>query len=190
MNEIRAFIAVPIDQKIRVAVKHIQDILKKTGCDVKWVNPQNLHLTLCFLGNIPEESLRGYYRAVQKSVSLSPSFKVSFQESGVFPGLNRPRVLWVGLNQGRKEITDLANNLYTFLGQASLPGSEKKERFSPHLTLGRVRSRMEHEKLMNVFKENKDFYGGDMEIGEIHFIRSVLTSRGPLYNTLKKFELD
>lgn len=189
ISKIRAFIAVPIDQTIRAGAGYIQEVLKKTGGDVKWVNTENLHLTLRFLGNIPEVNLQEYYKAVQKSVSFSSSFRISFQGLGVFPGFSRPRVLWIGIKQGKKEISQLAHNINTLLGQASLVDRDKKEKFSPHLTLGRVCSRRGQEKLMKVLKENIDCFGGEMEVTEIHFIKSTLTSKGPIYNTLKKFKL-
>ncbi len=189
MSKVRAFVAITIDKKIKDTVNELQNTLKKSNADVKWVEPKNLHLTLQFLGNIDEERLPEYYRAIDDSVSNISPFKISFAGLGVFPGSGKPRVLWIGIKEGKKQYIRLHEELSSTLGQALLLNykDHKKDKISPHLTMGRVRSKEGQDRLLTAFKKNQSFYGGEMKVEELHLIKSTLTSTGPLYITLKTF---
>ncbi len=189
MSSVRVFIAITIDESIKSKVSELQNLLKKSSADVKWVKPQNLHLTLHFLGNVEEEKLPRYYQALENSVSSISPFLLRFEGLGVFPERGSPRVLWVGVKGGEKQYIRLHQELSSSLGQALLLKEKeiKKDKISPHLTLGRVRSKKGQDSLMKVFRENKNFYGGEMKIQELHFVKSSLTSTGPIYTTLKSF---
>lgn len=191
MAEIRTFVAVKIDERIREAISQIQKLLRQGGSRVKWVEPHNLHITLKFLGDIKEDNLSLYYQALEKGVEDFSSFTLTFQGLGAFPSLKRPRVLWVGVKEGGNQLSALSKAIATSLVQASLIDEKelKNNRFSPHLTLGRIRSQKGLGELLKLVKENENFQGGTMEVNQVHFIKSTLTTKGPNYSVLKRLYL-
>ncbi len=189
MEVVRAFIAVPVDIKTVKLVSDLQETLKKSDADIKWVNPKNLHLTLLFLGDVMEDKLPDYYRVLEDCVHVS-SFHLSFQGLGAFPDVKRPRVLWIGVKEGKDEMLQLAHLVKTSLWKAGfLEEKELKQKYSPHLTIGRVKSRDNLPELIKQAKDNQDFCIGPQKISEIHFIKSQLARSGPIYSVLKKIQL-
>lgn len=191
MAEIRAFIAVKIDERIREMAASLQRTLNRGDSRVKWVETNNLHLTLKFLGDIPEDNLPLYYQALERGASDFSPFKVTFQGLGAFPNLKRPRVLWMGVREGKEKLSALSKSISSSLVQASLLEEKelKSNRFSPHLTLGRVRSQKNLEDIMEILKDKQNILVGTMEINQIHLIKSTLTPKGPHYEALKNFSL-
>lgn len=124
----RAFIAVEISEGARTEVARLQETLITAGADVKWVEPRNLHLTLKFLGEVPEEKIPALTESLGRTAAETPPFSFSLQGVGAFPRMEHPRVIWVGVQEGKEQLVQLAEKV----------GGERP--FSPHLTIGRVRS--------------------------------------------------
>jgi len=104
MKTIRSFIAINIPAKIRNRLKKIQDELKKSNVALRLVRPENIHITLKFLGNVPVESINDIQDAINESISGFRIFLVSFEKIGVFPNPEYPRVIWVGIERGAEEL--------------------------------------------------------------------------------------
>lgn len=182
MNKnIRCFIAIDIEQKnILEKILNIQKILEKSNADLKLVEPQNIHLTLKFLGEISEEKVKKVIEAM-KTLQFN-SFKITLKGLGVFPSINYPRVLWIGITNGFKESSLIYLQLEDKL--AKLGFSKEERGFSPHLTIARVKSGKGKNELIKILEEFKNEDFGETIIESVKLKRSVLTSKGPIYSTL------
>jgi len=184
-EEMRSFISMDITSKeVLDKIKTFQTYLKNTACPMKVVERENLHLTLKFLGEIGESSYKRIVESLGPSLSEFSSFEVNLKGTGFFPSISDLRVIWVGMNAPeivyiQKEIDDTLKSM----------GLKEDRKFVPHLTVSRVKSSLNKKPLLNMLDEYKNFdFGSDM-ITKINFKKSTLTPEGPIYETLKEFEL-
>ncbi len=135
----RAFIALPLPEQVRGPLAALQHQLDEAGADVKWVAPDQLHVTLKFLGEIPPPDAAAVETLLRSVAAQTPSFALSAGAVGAFPSLRAPRVIWVGLTAGRERAIGLAQAIEA--SGTAVPGWVREERpFAAHITLGRVRS--------------------------------------------------
>lgn len=188
MNQtIRLFIAVELDQGIKEELKNIQEDLKKLVLDVKWVELKNIHLTLKFLGNVGLDDLEKVKLILKETTVQFKPFEINLSDLGVFPKVVLPRVIWVGINQGKNEVVNLTSVLERELEKIGFASENRK--FSPHLTLGRVKSIKNKDKLKNYLNSAKYNFQKRQDITEIILFSSQLSSQGPTYAPLASFPL-
>src|SRR3989338_2661620 len=138
MNTIRAFIAVEIDPETRQKISELISKLKKSNSDVKWITEDQMHLTLKFLGNIDNSKVQDISNALSSISNNFKSFAITLSGIGAFPNLNHPRVIWLGIDKGMDALKNLSERIENEMEKL---GFEKENRgFTPHLTLGRLRS--------------------------------------------------
>ncbi|MEW6571635.1 MAG: RNA 2',3'-cyclic phosphodiesterase [Nitrospirota bacterium] len=179
--DIRCFIAIEITEEIKNDLGQLIDILMKFDADVKWVVPENLHITLKFLGNTPPALVPRIRESLERLLTSYKPFYIRICGTGVFPSKKKPRVIWVGVMN-----LDSLNKLKKDMEESmALLGYQKEDReFNPHLTLGRVRS---PRGILNIlgeldrFKE-KDF--GTIYVESIKLMRSELRHGGAQYSCL------
>lgn len=184
MSKIRAFIAISISSDIKQELAALIDKLKTSGADVKWVNPENIHLTLKFLGYISPEKIEEVKKVLDGIKSKFTPFKITFSGVGAFPKLSYPRVIWVGMQNGK----DDAKRIYELL-EAGLEktGFKKEERaFSAHLTIGRVRSGKNRQDLKSAIENLKFSPEKTQTVEHLTLFKSALTPKGPIYTPLHK----
>src|SRR3989338_5342197 len=134
----RTFIAIELSEEIRNTLAQIQSHLKYASADVKWVEKDNIHLTLKFLGEVDEERCEKIKSILDEIASQTKQFEISLKDLGAFPKIDYPRVVWVGLDKGITESKELAERIDAALSEI---GFQKETRpFAAHLTIGRVRS--------------------------------------------------
>jgi 2'-5' RNA ligase len=138
MSKIRTFIAVDLPQDIKMEVDGLTSTFRSQGRGIKWVNAENLHITLRFLGDIEEDSVSGLAENIKNNVDGFGVFDLSLAGIGGFPNLKRPRVIWTGAEIGKDKLRDLAAGVETACVESEFGNSDK--RFSPHLTIGRVKN--------------------------------------------------
>jgi len=189
--KIRSFIAIELPPEVKQALAELQGRLKGGGGhQVKWVEPQNMHLTLQFLGNIDAAAVDNITAATrQASVDTHP-FQIEVSGLGVFPNLNRVQVIWVGLTG---EVAKLAG-LQKSLGAKLEPLGFKPESrpFTPHLTLGRVREfcRPEERAALGRQIEKTAFTAKyKVDVTAVNLMKSQLRREGPIYTKLASIEL-
>src|SRR5260370_41886653 len=107
MVRLRTFIGVGLENSLRDRAVALQEKLAATGAQVKWVEPDNLHVTLLFLGEVGERDLVGVCRAVTQTCSRQSPFSLSLEGVGCFPNTRRPRVVWAGIGEGGQGLCDL-----------------------------------------------------------------------------------
>jgi len=188
MKTIRSFIAIKIPAKIRNKLEKVQDNLKKSNAALQLVSPENIHITLKFLGDVPVESINDIQDTIRKSILQVDTFPISFSKIGVFPNSEYPRIIWIGIEKGRDELSLLNTKIENFISGFSLHQENRK--FQPHLTLARVRSGRNRKRLLNILEELKNIRAGEMFAKEICLMESILKPQGTQYNILKIFSLN
>lgn len=184
---IRSFIAVELNEDIKNELKAVQDELKKIDLDVKWVEINNIHLTLKFLGNINPDELEKIKTGLKKISGIFKSFEISLSTLGIFPKVDFPRVIWVGLNKGKDELIKLSSYLEEELKKVGIASEERES--IPHLTLGRVRSSKNKDKLKNYLSSSGFDFKNRQMIKEIILFQSRLSPKGASYTALGSFSL-
>ena len=186
----RVFIAIDIDEQIRKALGNLQNELRSKvdikKSDVKWVNPDNIHLTLKFLGEIKDQEAVDVCNITKEVASRHESFELALETVGHFGGRSA-RVLWIGTGQNSDNLLQLQSDLEEQLASAGWPKETRK--FSGHLTLCRVRNSKAGVKLAQVTKEYKDFKLGTISADSVSVYQSQLTPKGPVYTVLGNYEL-
>jgi len=184
---IRAFIAIELNKQIKNRLSNIQDELKRTNADVKWVEPENIHLTLKFLGNIEEKKIEEIKRILEKISQKYARFLIELSTIGCFPKIDYPKVIWVGIEKGKLELSEIFSELEDELKKI---GFEKEKRgFSAHITIGRMRSNLNRIRLVEEIKNKKDFPRLNSLVDRIILFKSNLTSKGPIYEIIYEIRL-
>jgi len=184
----RTFIAVPLNDEIHNELARLQNRLRSCGCDVKWVEPSNIHLTLKFLGEIDNERLGKIKTSLSQAAGLHHPFGMRLATLGAFPKISFPQVIWVGIDEGKAECEALYKTVQDAM--AGLGFEQEKRPFSPHLTLGRLRSLKNKNKLLEVMEKEKDFAcQNKVSADRIIFFQSILTPQGSIYTALAEFSL-
>ena len=186
----RCFVAINIDEQIRKALANLQDVLQGKAdvkkSDVKWVNPETIHLTLKFLGEIKDEQTVDICNITGDVASRHKAFELDVESVGHFGGRSA-RVLWVGTGQNCEKLLQLQQDLEQ---QLDLAGWHREARkFSGHLTLCRIRNARAGIKLAQMAREYEDFKLGTMPADSVSVYQSHLTPKGPIYTVLGKYEL-
>jgi len=182
----RAFIAIELPINIKNTISKIQDKLKNNLAPLSWVKPQNLHLTLKFLGGISPEQCGAIDRIITEIAQTTASFKIKLDDLGVFPNLHNPRILWIGTNQDLY-VQQLAALLETKTSEMSI--SKETRNFSTHITIARIKSRIVPADLEKEFKKIKnDIIFTDLEFTTqgLTLFESILDPQGPTYAVLKE----
>lgn len=179
---LRTFIAVELDDAIRNRALELIRQLSTSPADVKWVEAENLHFTLHFLGEIPIEDAARVCQKVKALVARMPSFEIEVGGVSAFPSVAAPRTIYVGVQQGTEELI----NLHAAIGHelVKLGFREESRRFMPHLTLGRVRGSQGTAELADLLRDNADDIAGVTDVSEVTVFSSNLSGRGPTYDVL------
>jgi len=182
-ERLRSFIAFDIEDKAIIErLTNAQMELVKTGADLKLVKPENIHITIRFLGNISPGMVEKIFEAM-KNVDFKP-FRVEIRGLGAFPGLRFPRVVWAGIKRGEEELKGIFEQLEPQLRKLGFQPDPKG--FSPHITIARVRTGRNKGELVKKLKELIDLEIGVFTAKCLRLKRSTLTPKGPLYTTLKE----
>ncbi len=177
----RTFIALELSEEMKEELARLQEELKKAGQDVKWVNPENIHLTIKFLGNTDESKIEQIKKILDDTSSQTRPFEISLFMLGAFPSLEYPRVIWAGIDKGCAEAEKIAALAEKRLENIGF-GKEKRP-FSAHLTLGRVRSGRNKSELKEIIS-SLEVKPISCAIKHITLFQSTLTPRGSIYTSL------
>jgi 2'-5' RNA ligase len=188
MARIRTFIAIDVGKPIRDRIIALQETLARSGAQVKWVEPENLHLTLLFLGEVDERDVPPVCQAVSDAAAKQSAFTMTVESAGCFPNPRRPRVLWVGISAGSQEVCALHDALEQPLLDLGCYRREDRK-YTPHITLGRIRTDPGSDQLAAALAKQAAWKGGDTTIREVHVMSSELSSEGPLYTVLSRAKL-
>ena len=179
---VRTFIAVELPQEIHDTLRRLQDVLRGSMPDVRWTKASNIHLTLKFLGDVQVSRLDAISEALRDVARQFSPFNMSLNGIGAFPNSRKPRIIWVGIDQGADELVQMAQKIDASMKRLGFP--REKRPFRPHLTVGRIR-RLEHPVVMTEALERSDVGElGEFTVQRASFIRSQLDPAGSIYTTL------
>lgn len=179
----RLFVALEIPTDVRENLAAMAQALRAISKEPRWVRPENLHVTLKFLAEVPETKLEAVRAALGQIRSEQP-VKLEFRGMGFFPNERHPRVFWAGI----KASTNLKKLAEDIEGEMEKLGISREQRpFSPHLTLARFERPGVPEKLRSAIAENAQRDFGKLRTNEFLLIQSKLKSSGAEYTTLASF---
>ena len=174
----RAFIAIPLSQNIKGYLYDIQKQFKECSVYAKWVNAQNIHLTLKFLGEVKEEKVPFIRDAIKETAVNSSVLRVNFTNCGFFPNTRSPRVFFIATD---KEAI-LQKIVYGLEEKLEPLGFKREHRFKSHITLARLKSKKNISCLRAISKEiiiDKPFL-----VNSIILYKSTITQQGPIYEEI------
>ncbi len=183
----RYFLAIGVNDHVKVGVNVVQERVKLCEADVKFVEPENLHFTVKFLGNLDEERVRGVIDTLTPLLKGEKPSKVSVYGMGCFGSPSAPRVIWAGVGPGKDYLAGLFGRISLVLGETG-PKNEENEQV-PHITLGRVRSTKNISKLKEIISKERETFFGETEINAVTLKSSTLTPSGSQYADVCVFPL-
>ncbi len=183
---IRAFIAADLTPTVREAVAQVSRELqqKLAGLPLRWVAPENMHLTLKFLGDVSARNLRLLEEMLAGEAHQHTAFEFGVGTLGAFPNLRHPRVLWVGVS-GPEALLRLHAGIENAMARLGYPREQRP--YQPHLTLARVARNAPAtviRQISQVLRQEKVGYLGSVRVEAIHLYRSDLSPQGPRYTRL------
>jgi len=183
-ERIRSFIAFDMDnEQVFARLAAAQKLLRETGADLKFVEPQNIHVTMRFLGDISPGMVDKIHQAMT-NVRFTP-FSIQLRGLGVFPSLNYPRVVWAGMTEGADQLKGIFTQLEPQVRELGFEADSYG--FSPHLTIARVRSGANKQHLADLVTKKSDYEFGVIKADCLRLKRSVLSPKGPTYSTLREY---
>ncbi len=186
----RCFIAIDIDEKNRAGLSDLQQQLQSSAdikkSDVKWISPENIHLTLKFLGEVEDAKVVEICNIVKDVADRHKNFELDIESVGYFGGRSA-KVLWVGIGDRSNNLGRLQKDLEQQLALAGWP--EEARAFSGHLTLCRIRKPAAGVKLAQISEDYKDFKLGVMAADSVLVYQSQLTPKGPIYTVLGNYKM-
>jgi 2'-5' RNA ligase len=186
-NTIRAFIAIELPETIKSSIETIQARLKSLELPVRWVRVENIHLTMKFLGDIEEIEIESIESVLRDSVKMQTPLTLSAKGVGVFPGIRRPRVLWVGIHDHETGLAGLQKSIENQLHRIGY--SKEGRPFKGHLTVGRAKGYVDERKLKEALDSFLAFESSPFSVNEFFMFRSVLKPDGPEYTKLIRIPL-
>jgi 2'-5' RNA ligase len=185
---LRTFVAVEIPFEVRDRARRLIDQLAVTSANVKWVEPEHMHWTLKFLGDVGILETPAICEAVARAVEPLAPFDIEACGAGAFPDVDRPRTVWIGTGEGSEQMVELHDAIEHELSKLGYRAENR--RFRPHLTIGRVRqSPTGIDELGELLRQNAGFSSGLSTVYEVVVFSSQLSARGPTYDPLCHAEL-
>ena len=179
----RLFVALEAPAAVRESLASLLQTLRAVSPQIRWVRPENLHVTLKFIGEVPETKLAGV-RVALASVRSEQPVTLDFRGLGFFPNEKHPRVFWAGI-EASSNLKTLAAEVDGATEKLGIP--RERHPFSPHLTLARFEPPRLPEKLRAAIQENAAREFGSLLTGEFHLIESKLKPSGAEYTTVESF---
>lgn len=183
----RLFVAINLDPSLKTPLAEIQGKLKATEAPVSWVKPEQLHLTLKFLGEVAEAALPLLQDALGRCLAEVAAFSLALSGLGTFPPKGTPRVIWVGVSEGGPEVGELNARIEEALHPLGFPREDRP--FHPHLTLGRVKGTRHLQPLLERLRSLEVKELGRMRVRFVDLMRSDLHPHGAIYTLVHRVPL-
>jgi RNA 2',3'-cyclic 3'-phosphodiesterase len=179
---LRAFVAIPIPDRVTVFLRQSQARLRLPEMNVRWVAAKNIHLTLKFFGDIDSSRISAVAAQMDAVAGMTRPFSLAAEGVGVFPNLRRARVLWVGLTGDLDRLKAIQAALES--GMESIGFRRESRDFGAHLTIGRIRHRMDARMIGASLDYLKDAASDFFRVDRLMLFKSVLKPNGPEYSQL------
>ena len=188
MGVFRSFIAIDVPLWVKTEISGIQNRLRVLDLDASWVRQENMHLTLKFLGDIDARLVPAIIKEMGAVLSPAPKFSVSLGRLGAFPDLKKPRVAWIAV----EDPSDVLERLWRETEDAmwALKFPRDKRKFSPHLTVARIKSQKGNRLLAATLSAAPQTGFKPFDIASVKLYKSELTAKGSIYTELADVNLD
>jgi len=184
---IRSFLAIELPGPILRKIGEVQGSLRSSRADVRWANPETIHLTLKFFGNIEESRIDPILKSIEGPIRDTHPFSLKVRGVGAFPHLKNPRVVWIGLVDETEAVTTLQKQIEICLEKIGFQPEGRP--FRPHLTLGRMKSSKGKEELAGRMEQYREEEFGDFGVERVILFKSDLKPSGPIYTPLGELRL-
>ncbi len=185
---IRAFIAIELPPHVIESIGRLQERLKSSDFRISWVRPENIHLTLKFLGDIDSDRVQEIGKLMTRALSRQEPLEIFASGLGVFPGVRSPRVIWVGIDGQVQGIAAIQASIDQYLAGAGF--AKEKRAFTGHLTLGRVKGPIAGRLLEAAMRSLEDFKTQGFRVDHVSLFKSQLTPQGAIYSRLISVPLE
>lgn len=183
----RLFIAIELPDEITQGISRVQEQLRKAGASAGWTRPEGIHLTLKFLGEVPDAKVQEIMQALDGAVKGSGKLTLKVEGAGMFPNVKNPRVLWIGVTGDIEKLAALQAAVEDAM--ARLDFEHETRKFSPHLTLARIKFLKPRDNWQQVIEGIKDVKLGGFETGQVSLMKSELKREGAVYTEIGRAEL-
>ncbi len=191
MGSVRTFVAIGLSAEVRDALALCQERLGSVRARfAKWTDPEGIHLTLKFLGNVDESMLPRLADALRRAVSTTPAFRLETGQLGAFPNTQNPRVVWLGLEGDLQSLQALQQAVEAGLEPLGFPPEGRG--FTPHLTLARVRETATRADRLELARSLSAVQAGSpvgLRVDDILVMKSELDRAGARYTQLYSIPL-
>jgi len=183
----RLFIAIELPPEIKQGIAKVQEQFRSEGATAGWTRPEGLHLTLKFLGEVPEEKVAEIVAALSGAAKKTGRLYLSIAGAGAFPNTKNPRVLWLGVSGDVEKLGSLQTAVEDAMVNLGFAREERK--FSPHLTLARIKFPKPRDTWQQKIEGIKDVKLGGFEAGRVSLMKSELKREGAVYTEVGGVEL-
>ncbi|MBF0385401.1 MAG: RNA 2',3'-cyclic phosphodiesterase [Candidatus Omnitrophica bacterium] len=181
---LRLFIAIELNKEIKNLIKEVQNHFINIDSGIKWVRPENAHITLKFLGDTTEEEIKDITTALNEIANSFKPFSVTLSDLGAFPSLKHPSIIWIGAKENPVEMQNLSSNVENRMEQL---GFEKENRpFKLHITIGRVKNHRDISSFVSRLETYKITSMPTIHCDSLSLFNSTLTPAGPEYEIIEK----
>ena len=184
----RLFLAVDIEEDVKSGITRTIEKLKGKNGAVKWVKPENIHVTLYFFGEVAEKEYLSLQQLLTKALTAIHPFSVSVKGVSGFPSLSRPRVLWVGINNPTKELETIYLLVDKHLQESTIGINRDTKPYTPHVTIARIKGPFDRD-IFQTLSSYGEHEFGSFQVNNVILYRSILRREGPLYEPMKIYEL-
>jgi RNA 2',3'-cyclic 3'-phosphodiesterase len=183
----RTFVSIEIPDDIKNKIEKLVNKLKLMLTPIKWVDKKNLHVTLKFIGWVNDEKVPPLIDCIKGCAGDFGSFDLSFSGLGVFPSAKRPRVIWIGTSAGADKVKKLGDCIEAEVAKEGV--CEEEREFSPHLTIGGIKEKIDVGALNDFIEKNKDIEFGSFRVDHVSMMKSTLRRSGPIYEEIEKIKI-
>ena len=186
LNKSRIFFGINVSHTLKNTISMLSSTIEGEYKDIKWVTGTNLHLTLYFIGNLHKNKIEIMINEI-KNISLSESFQMSIEGTGIFPNPTNPRVFWLNINKGKQKLEMIHSKLEKKI--VRFKENQYIEKFVPHITIGRINRKGKRSKGNTGNFLNALYEPIKIDVNSVQLYESKLYPEGPIYTMLDEFIL-
>ncbi|UCH96742.1 MAG: RNA 2',3'-cyclic phosphodiesterase [Candidatus Aminicenantes bacterium] len=182
----RVFIGIKLDERVHDEIEKFLKSFKKISSPVRWVKPENVHITLKFIGEVSEEKYSHIERRLSEAEFSTGPFDLRLAGCGKFGRGNTLNIFWIGIVPS-DPLTQIFKKIETTLAKAGI--EKEKRQFKPHITVGRNKKNFNFKSFFQLIEENSDRLISEFTVSHFQVFKSQLRPEGPIYTVLKEISL-